>query len=165
MVQLYKVATHSQAELPGIFFPPGLSTLSTKRDYLAGLVWLVVWFLSYRSISRYQLTPFSLLQVWQAIEKVLLEDSMSSKSPDTERPQFTELSPAKEFQGPTSVTKSGSVLTELSSVPQLHIPDGVYSIGPDNCKVKKIIIMTRDHRDQDDSGHGIISDWSKFDHN
>ena len=103
--------------------------------------------------------------MWQAIEKVLLEDSLSSKSPDTERPQFTELSPAKEFPGPTSVPKSGSVLTELSSVPQLHIPDGVYSIGPDNCKVKKIIIMTRDHRDQDDSGHGIISDWSKFDHN
>ena len=96
--------------------------------------------------------------MWQAIEKVLLEDSMSSKSPDTERPQFTELSPAKEFPGPPSVPKSGSVLTELSSVPQLHIPDGVYSIGPDNCKVKKIIIMTRDHRDQDDSGHGIISD-------
>ena len=92
---------------------------------------------------------------------------MSGKSPDTERPHFTELSPAKEFssQAPTSVTKSGSVLTELSSVPQLHIPDGVYSIGPDNCKVKKIIIMTRDHRDHDDSGHGIISDWSKFDHN
>lgn len=60
--------------------------------------------------------------VWQAIEKVLLEDSLSSKSPDTERPQFTELSPAKEFPGPTSVSKSGSVLTELSSVPPAPHP-------------------------------------------
>ena len=153
MVQRYKVATHSLAELLGIFFPPGLSTLSTKRDYLAGLVWIRWGLISPLSLSiDTELTPFSLLQVWQAIEKVLLEDSMSGKSPDTERPQFTELSAAKEFP----LTKPGPELTELSSVSQLHIPDTAYSA--DNCKVKKIIIITRDHRDQDDSGHGIIWD-------
>ena len=58
-------------------------------------------------------------------------------APDTERPHFTELSPAK----PGLESPAKQVLTELSAVPQLHIPDtpGFSSGTGDSCKVRSFI--------------------------
>ena len=85
----------------------------------------------------------SSFQVWQAIEKVLLEDSMCSPGAPAgeDGPQFTELSPAPVVSGsePQLKTRDNhqNQLTELSPVPQLHIPDtqDVFMHDQDSCKV------------------------------
>ena len=69
------------------------------------------------------------MQVWQAIEKVLLEDQLGPGE-DAAGQQFTELAPLKpQLQ-----------LAELScAVPQLHIPDPAFAAHTqDCCKVRKV---------------------------
>ena len=69
------------------------------------------------------------MQVWQAIEKVLLEDQLGPGE-DAAGQQFTELAPLKpQLQ-----------LAELScAVPQLHIPDPAFAAHTqDCCKVRRV---------------------------
>ena len=76
--------------------------------------------------------------MWQAIEKVLLEDQLGPGE-DAAGQQFTELAPLKpQLQ-----------LAELScAVPQLHIPDPAFAAHTqDCCKVRSsraIIIVEHD---------------------
>ena len=73
------------------------------------------------------------MQVWQAIEKVLLEDQLGPGE-DAAGQQFTELAPLKpQLQ-----------LAELScAVPQLHIPDPAFAAHTqDCCKVRIVSIST-----------------------
>ena len=72
-----------------------------------------------------------LLQVWQAIEKVLLEDQLGPGE-DAAGQQFTELAPLKpQLQ-----------LAELScAVPQLHIPDPAFAAHTQDCC--KVCMYTR----------------------